>query len=165
MAEPFIFIGTHGLQEGKIAEFEESFADLVRVVEENEPRMIAFNGYANEEGTEVAVVQVHPDTDSMEHHMQVVAQHIEDAYANLLEETTSIQVFGHLSEAAREMMADPEFKSDAKVREAKLKAFRKKIEKAEVPQEIKKSLGELQSKFPPGQGILLRSSGYVATCG
>jgi len=104
MSEPFIFIGTHRLQEGKIAEFEESFADLVRVVEENEPRMIAFNGYANEEGTEVAVVQVHPDTDSMQHHMQVVRQHITDAYASLLEETTSIQVFGHLSEAAREMM-------------------------------------------------------------
>ena len=66
--------------------------------------MIAFNGYANEEGTEVAVVQVHPDTESMQHHMQVVRQHITDAYASLLDETTSIQVFGHLSEAAREMM-------------------------------------------------------------
>ena len=40
MAEPFIFIGTHRLQEGKIAEFEESFADLVRVVGESEPRSL-----------------------------------------------------------------------------------------------------------------------------
>ena len=49
--------------------------------------MLAFNGYANEEGKEVAVVQVHADTDSMELHMQVVARHIEHAYESLLEET------------------------------------------------------------------------------
>ncbi len=104
MSEPFIFIGTHKLQEGKLEEFEKSFAHLVSAVEANEPRMIAFNGYANEEGTEVAVVQVHPDTDSMELHMQVVAQHIEHAYEGLLEETTGIQVFGQLSASAREMM-------------------------------------------------------------
>jgi hypothetical protein len=104
MSEPFIFIGTHRLQEGRLEEFEKSFADLVNVVEANEPRMIAFNGYANEEGTEVAVVQIHPDAASMEHHMQVVRQHITDAYESLLDETTSIQVFGHLSEGARGMM-------------------------------------------------------------
>jgi hypothetical protein len=88
----------------KRSDLLKSFADLVSVVEANEPRRIAFNGYANEEGTEVAVVQVHPDAASMELHMQVMRQHITDAYESLLEETTSIQVFGHLSEAAREMM-------------------------------------------------------------
>ena len=33
---------------------------------------MAFNEYANEEGTEVAVVQVHPDADSMAFHMKRV---------------------------------------------------------------------------------------------
>ena len=56
------------------------FAD---VVESNEPRIIAFNIYANEEGDEVSVVQVHPDADSMMLHMQVVHEHITDAYARL----------------------------------------------------------------------------------
>ena len=104
MAEPFVFIGTHRLKEGKLADFEKSFAELVNVVEANEPQMIAFNGYANEEGTEVAVVQVHPDAASMELHMQVVHEHITHAYEELLEETTSIQVFGVLSASAKEMM-------------------------------------------------------------
>lgn len=75
------------IADGKLAEFEKSFADLVNAVEASEPRMLAFNGYANEEGKEVAVVQVHADTDSMELHMQVVARHIEHAYESLLEET------------------------------------------------------------------------------
>ena len=104
MSEPFIFIGSHRLKEGKLQDFQKSFGELVEVVQANEPRMVAFNGYANDEGTEVAVVQVHPDAASMEFHMQVVREHIEHAYEELLEETTNIQVFGELSDAARGMM-------------------------------------------------------------
>jgi quinol monooxygenase YgiN len=104
MSEPFIFIGTHRLKDGKLQDFEKSFGELVEVVESNEPRLIAFNGYSNEDGTEVAVVQVHPDAASMEFHMQVVWEHITQAYEELLDETISIQVFGELSDAAREMM-------------------------------------------------------------
>ena len=66
--------------------------------------MISFNSYASDDGTEVAVVQVHPDASSMELHMQVVREHITQAYEDLLEETTSIQIFGELSDAARGMI-------------------------------------------------------------
>ena len=104
MSGPFIFIGTHRLKEGRLGDFEAAWNDLVSVVESNEPQMTAFNAYANEDGTEVAVVQLHPDAASMELHMQVVREHITAAYEELLEETTSIQVFGELSEMARGMM-------------------------------------------------------------
>ena len=104
MGQPFIFIGTHRLQDGKLPAFREALARLAEVVEANEPRMIAFNGYANEEGTEVSVVQVHPDAESMAFHMQVVREHITSAYEELLDETTSIQVFGTLDETTRGMM-------------------------------------------------------------
>ena len=104
MGEPFIFIGTHRLQEGKLPDFEKVFGELVEVVEANEPRIIAFNGYRNDDGTEVAVVQVHPDVASMQTHMQVAHQHITHAYEELLGETTSIQVFGDLSDEARSMI-------------------------------------------------------------
>lgn len=104
MSGPFIFIGTHRLKDGKLADYEAAWNELVAVVEANEPQMISFNSYANDEGTEVAVVQVHPDASSMELHMQVVREHITQAYEDLLEETTSIQVYGELSDAARGMM-------------------------------------------------------------
>jgi hypothetical protein len=104
MAGPFIFIGTHRLKEGKLGDFAAAWRDLVAVVESNEPQMIAFNAFANEDGTEVAVVQLHPDVSSMETHMQVVREHITSAYEELLEETTSIQIFGELSDAARGMI-------------------------------------------------------------
>jgi quinol monooxygenase YgiN len=104
MAAPFIFIGTHRLKEGKLPDFEKAFSELVDAVEMNEPRMIAFNGYGNDDATEVAVVQVHPDVASMQSHMQVMRQHITHAYEELLGETASIQVFGELSDEARSMM-------------------------------------------------------------
>ena len=94
MPEAFIFIGTHRLKEGKLDDFEAAWRELVDVVESKEPQMIAFNAYASVDGSEVAVVQLHPDAASMELHMGVVREHITKAYEELLEETTSIQVFG-----------------------------------------------------------------------
>ena len=101
---PFVFVGTHRLQDGKLGDFEKAWKELVYVVDAKEPQMIAFNAFVNGEGTEVAVVQVHPDAASMELHMQVVREHITSAYEELLEETTSIQIYGELSDAARGMI-------------------------------------------------------------
>jgi hypothetical protein len=57
---PFIFIATNRLKPGKLAEERERVPGLVTFLEANEPQLIAFNEYVNKEGTEVAVVQVHP---------------------------------------------------------------------------------------------------------
>ena len=77
---------------------------FVDFVEANEPRLIAFNEYANEEGTEVAVVQIHADADSMSFHMEVVAERAAAAYAETVDATTGIQVFGTPSDAVVEML-------------------------------------------------------------
>jgi hypothetical protein len=42
MSEPFIFIGTHTISEGKLEDFKKSCRELVEVVEASEPRLIAF---------------------------------------------------------------------------------------------------------------------------
>jgi hypothetical protein len=105
MSQPFIFIGTHTLKPGKLEDFKAQSLALAEVVEAEEPRIIAFNIYASEDGTEVSVVQVHPDADSMMRHMQVVRQHITDAYMETLEGTTSMQVFGPPNDDVLEMMS------------------------------------------------------------
>jgi len=99
MAGTFSLLGPPRIKLGKLGDYEAAWKELVDVVEAKEPRMISFNSYANEQGTEVAVVQLHPDASSMELRMQVVREHITQADADLLEETTSIQVFGELSDA------------------------------------------------------------------
>jgi hypothetical protein len=67
--------------------------------------LIAFNEYASEDGTEVGVVQVHPDAESMEFHMEVVSERAARAYAETLEETTSIAVYGKPSDAVLAMLS------------------------------------------------------------
>jgi hypothetical protein len=105
MAGPFIFIGTHRIREGKLEEFKKEFAELVAVVEGNEPRMIAFNGYVNEDETEMSIVQLHPDADSMLLHMQVAREHITRGSEELLD-TKDIQIYGTPNEAVMGMIQE-----------------------------------------------------------
>ncbi len=104
MTGPFIFIATNRLKQGKLERERARVPELVDFVEANEPRLIAFNEYANEDGTEVAVVQVHPDADSMIFHMNLIADRAAGAYADTLEATTNIQVFGAPGAAIADML-------------------------------------------------------------
>lgn len=93
MSEPFIYIGMHTIKEGKLEEAKKMLQELVELVETNEPRLISFNVYLDEEGDKVAIVQVHPDAASMEFHMQVISTHLGNAY-DVLESTDSEQLYG-----------------------------------------------------------------------
>jgi len=101
---PFIFIATNRLKPGKLDDERARVPGLVKFIEANEPQLLAFNEYADDEGTEVAVVQVHPDADSMAFHMEVVAERAATAYAETVEATTNIQVFGTPSNAVLDML-------------------------------------------------------------
>ena len=101
---PLIFIATNQLKPGKLAAERKRVPGLVDFVEENEPRVIAFNEFANDDGTEVAVVQIHPDADSMAFHLEVIAERAAAAYSETVAATTSIQVFGTPSKAVLEVL-------------------------------------------------------------
>jgi hypothetical protein len=106
MSEPFIYIGTMRLKEGRLEAFKQMCGGLAQFVESNEPRVIAFSVYSDEEGTEVSVVQVHPDADSMVFHMRLLHEHITHAFdeESPLEVTTSGQIYGTPSETVLEMI-------------------------------------------------------------
>jgi quinol monooxygenase YgiN len=105
MSQPFIFIGTHRLKKGKQDAFRQSCEELVDLVEASEPRLIAFNLYIDESGSEVSVVQVHPDAESMLFHMKLAREHIEQS-ADAFETTTAVQVFGPANDAVLEMIKE-----------------------------------------------------------
>ncbi|MGA8804429.1 MAG: hypothetical protein WB462_12740 [Solirubrobacterales bacterium] len=104
MPGPFIFIATNKLKQGKLEDEKRRVPELSDFIEANEPRLIAFNEYADENGSEVAVVQVHPDAESMEFHMEVVRERAARAYAETLEAATGIEVFGPPSAAVLSML-------------------------------------------------------------
>ena len=104
MPSPFIFIATNRLKPGQLDRERERVLDLVEFIEGSEPRLIAFNEYVNEAGDEVSVVQVHPDAASMEAHMQIVRERAQAAYAETLDATVRVQVFGRPTQAIVEML-------------------------------------------------------------
>ena len=111
MSEPFIYVGTFRLKQGKLEAFKEQCGGLAKFVEVNEPRMIAFNLYANEEGTEASVVQVHADADSMVFHMRLLRDHIASAgdEESAIDVQISNQIYGIPNETVLEMIeqSDP----------------------------------------------------------
>jgi hypothetical protein len=104
MSQPLVFIATNRLKPGALELEKARVPGLVDFIRVNEPQLIAFNEYANEDGTEVSVVQIHPDADSMEFHMRVIAERAAAAYAETVDATTSIQVFGTPSNAILELL-------------------------------------------------------------
>jgi uncharacterized protein (DUF2126 family) len=99
LPSPFIFIATNRLKPGRLDLERDRVPSLVEFIEANEPRLIAFNEYVNEAGDEVTVVQVHPDAESMEAHLEIVGERAQEAYAQTLDATVRIQVFGRPTQA------------------------------------------------------------------
>ena len=63
-----------------------------------------------------------------------------------------------LDVAAKQMMADPRFKSDPAVREQMLEDFRRRIRRADIPADLATKIGNAQKAFPAGEPIRARSS-------
>jgi hypothetical protein len=101
---PFIFIATNRLKPGRLDRERRRVSDLVEFVASSEPRVIAFHEFVNEAGDEVTVVQVHPDAASMEAHMQIVGERARAAYAETLDATVRVQVFGRPTQAILETL-------------------------------------------------------------
>ncbi|MDP8927953.1 MAG: hypothetical protein M3O70_05055 [Actinomycetota bacterium] len=92
MAGPFIFISQSRIKEGRLDDFKRGLRDMAAFVEANEPRVIAFEAYLSDDGTEVTGVQIHPDADAMAFHLQVAFEKIMEFDQYL--DTHSVEVYG-----------------------------------------------------------------------
>jgi hypothetical protein len=98
MSGPLINVFAYTIKPEKRNEAHKRCAELVDFVETNEPRMIAFHTYLDREGSTLSIVQVHPDSASMEFHMQVNAKHFATAF-DWLEFSKGQQLYGPVSDA------------------------------------------------------------------
>ena len=104
MSEPLIVVFSYSIKPGKQEEARKRIAELVDFVETNEPRMIAFHAYLDQGGNTLSIVQVHPDSASMEFHMQVNAKHFATAF-DWLDTSVTQQYFGPISDALAAQLA------------------------------------------------------------
>lgn len=94
MAEPFVFINTVALKDGKRDDWVRQFEEFSRFIAEHEPRLLHFETYLNEDGTEAAIFQIHPDADHMMFHMSLIAEHASEAHELLDYSRMSYQIYG-----------------------------------------------------------------------
>lgn len=102
MAQPIIFIFTLRVREGKLDDLKRYAREINEFVEAHEPRVVAYRQFIDDTGTEMTDIQIHPDSESMEFHMQVAGQKILEAFEYV--ETERVEVCGSVSETLLERM-------------------------------------------------------------
>jgi quinol monooxygenase YgiN len=96
MSDAIVYVDVADVREGALEELKAAMKELVEFVDANEPRLIAYNVYFSDDGTRMTVVHVHPDSASLEHHMEVAGP----IFRRFVEIVTlsSIHVYGDPSE-------------------------------------------------------------------
>ena len=70
MPPPIVYIDT-AIREGKLEELEVAMNDLVTFVKTNVTQLLSYGFFLNKDRTQMTVVAVHPDSASIEFHMDV----------------------------------------------------------------------------------------------
>lgn len=94
MSEPIFYVDRSEIREGKLEALEAAIRELVAFVEANEPQLASYGFYFDARRTRMTVVAVHPDTASMEFHMQVAGPAFR-GFRDLID-LKSIDIYGPL---------------------------------------------------------------------
>ena len=108
MGEPVVYVSTWKIKDGKFDEYRRFSAKQLEIIDEAEPQIVAFLAFANEDGTEMTHIHVHPDRPSMDKHMGILAEKMgvlaEDLSAVFqFMEPVRTEVFGTPGDRAMEM--------------------------------------------------------------
>ena len=102
MTEHITFVGTYAIPEDRLDEWKAVVVDMVDTVKANVPRLVSYNVYVNDDGSEATNIYVHPDTESLEQHLQVAATRI-GAGAQTVE-TIRVELYGSPSDRVVEQI-------------------------------------------------------------
>jgi hypothetical protein len=96
MSGPIVYVDTSDVREGALEELKAGMKELVDFVAANVPRVLAYNVYFSADGTTMTVVHVHPDSASLEYHLQVAGPVVR-RFVELVT-LSSIHIYGEPSE-------------------------------------------------------------------
>ena len=102
MPRPIVYIDTSTIREGKLEELEKAMKHLAAFVEANMPQLISYGFFLDQDSTQMTVVAVHPDSASLELHMDVGADEFRK-FADLID-LSRIEVYGAVSDAVLERL-------------------------------------------------------------
>ena len=98
MSDVIVYIDISEVREGALDELKAGLKELADFIEAKESQLIAYNTYFSDDGTRMTVVNVHPDSASLEYHMEVAGP----LFRRFVELVTlsSIHIYGEPSEKA-----------------------------------------------------------------
>jgi hypothetical protein len=98
VSDVIVYIDISEVRQGALDELKAGVQDLADFIEAKEPQLIAYNVYFSNDWTRMSVVNVHPDSASLEYHMEVAGP----LFRRFVELVTlsSIHIYGEPSEKA-----------------------------------------------------------------
>ena len=98
MAEPIVFVESFRVLPGKSEEVRQAIAKVCAIVEAQEPELIAYKIYLNDDDSDGTVLQIHSDGASVAHHRSVAGPLMGLLMVDLIE-LVRIDVCGELPES------------------------------------------------------------------
>jgi hypothetical protein len=98
MSQSIVYIDTSAIREGKLQELESAMKQLAGFLDANVPRLLSYGFYLDGNRTRMTVVAIHPDSASLEYHLDVGGSEF-GKFASLIE-LLRIEVYGCVSQAA-----------------------------------------------------------------
>jgi len=101
-SEPIVYIDHSDIRVGSLEELKAGVRRLVDFIDAREPQLITYGFYIDEAAAKMTVVAVHPDSASLELHMDIGSAEFRQL-AHLLT-LTAIECYGRPSERALEQL-------------------------------------------------------------
>ena len=103
-SEPIVYIDHSDVRDGSLEELKAGVRRLVDFIDAREPQLISYGFYVDEAASKMTVVAVHPDSASLELHMEIGSAEFRKL-AHMLT-LTSIECYGRPSERALEQLRE-----------------------------------------------------------
>ncbi|MDQ4035158.1 MAG: hypothetical protein M3153_04435 [Chloroflexota bacterium] len=100
--ETIVYMDHSDIRDGKVDELRAGVSGLVAFVKTHEPQLISYGFYIDDEADRMTVVAVHPDSASLEFHMNVAGREFRKL-AHLIS-LRSIEVYGRISDTALQVL-------------------------------------------------------------
>lgn len=102
MSDPIVYVDRSDIRSGKLSELRQAMTALAEFVEANEPQLLSYGFFIDEQASQMTVIAIPPDAASMEFHMEIGASRFRK-FADLLQ-LRSIDVYGQPSEKVLEQL-------------------------------------------------------------
>jgi hypothetical protein len=98
MHEIVVYVDRSDIRRGKANELKAGIRSLLTLADQLEPQLISYSFHIDEQAEQMIVVVVHPDSTSLEFHMETLASEFRKLSPLLI--LRSIEVFGAVSDRA-----------------------------------------------------------------